>query len=285
MLGDHEGASGLDFGDGIADRGVIRNRFPIGLAVAAGGLRAALDDVAGHHPAGQFVPIVEAPAELVDGRPKRKRGIGAASGDHDPRSFGERGGDWRGAQVYIGAAHARADGGERLPGVEVAQFDPAGHQIVEGIENIVAGHDADGDLPAVAGSNQSSSDGLVASRGIDAARVGNYLDPAADDFGGAGFDDVDKIAGIAGLGISLALLLKNRKSDFGQVIERQVIDRAAAHLLQGRLGRIAPKALPVGYANHGRSPPVSAIASSAASVRSLATQSGRTPPWANSASP
>lgn len=120
MLGDHEGASGLDFGDGIADRGVIRNRFPIGLAVAAGGLRAALDYVAGDDSGGELVPFVGLPSEAVNHRCKRQRGVGAAASDDDIRARGQSFRQRKRAQVGIRAVDARANRAERRAGIHVA---------------------------------------------------------------------------------------------------------------------------------------------------------------------
>ena len=64
---------------------------------AAGRLAAALDQVAGHR-AGEAIPVVPRPAELMRGGRDRQRGIGDAAGDHDrgsgaapPRSAGRRG--------------------------------------------------------------------------------------------------------------------------------------------------------------------------------------------------
>ena len=63
VLGDGERSVGLGFHDGIADVGQIRNVLPIHLAIAAGALRAAFDDVPGDGAGGQLVVIVGLPAE------------------------------------------------------------------------------------------------------------------------------------------------------------------------------------------------------------------------------
>ena len=54
--------------------------------VAAGGLRAALEDVPGDGRAGQRVEVVAAPAEVGDRRPDDERGVGDPAGDHDVRA-------------------------------------------------------------------------------------------------------------------------------------------------------------------------------------------------------
>ena len=82
VLGDDEGAVGLGFDDRIADVRHVGNVLPIHLAVAAGTLRAAFDDVAGDGAGGELVLVVGLPAEAVDHGRQRERGIGGAAGDH-----------------------------------------------------------------------------------------------------------------------------------------------------------------------------------------------------------
>ncbi len=103
MLGDGEGAIGLGFDDGVADVRHVGNVLPIHLAVAAGTLRAAFDDVAGDRARREFVVIVGLPAEAVDHGRERERGIGGAAGDHDVRAGSQRFGQREGADVGVGA--------------------------------------------------------------------------------------------------------------------------------------------------------------------------------------
>src|SRR5438093_471100 len=51
--------------------------------VAARRLRAAFDDVAGDHRAGETVPVVARPAMAPRGRTDRERGVGGPAGDDD----------------------------------------------------------------------------------------------------------------------------------------------------------------------------------------------------------
>ena len=78
--------SALRFDDRIADVREIGNVLPVVEAVAAGALRAALDDVAGDDARREPVPVVGAPAELVAQRRHRERGVGRAAGDDDVRA-------------------------------------------------------------------------------------------------------------------------------------------------------------------------------------------------------
>src|SRR5258708_34678435 len=83
VFGDDEGAIGLSFDDGIADVGHVGNVLPVDLAIAAGALGAALDDVAGDGSGGEFIPIGRAPAEAVHHGGEGEGGVGGAAGDHD----------------------------------------------------------------------------------------------------------------------------------------------------------------------------------------------------------
>src|SRR5471030_2288564 len=62
VFGDAETAVGFGLDDGVADVRHVGDGLPIHLAVAAGALRAALDDVAGDGSSGQFIVVVGLPA-------------------------------------------------------------------------------------------------------------------------------------------------------------------------------------------------------------------------------
>ena len=79
----------------VGDRGKER-------VVAAGGLGAALDDVARHHRAGQPVIVAPGPAEVRRGRPDDHRGIGHAAGDDDVGSGVQAVDDSPRTQVGVG---------------------------------------------------------------------------------------------------------------------------------------------------------------------------------------
>ena len=101
MLHDDERPVSRRFDDGIADVGEIGNVPPVVQAVAAGALRAALDDVTGNDPGGEAIPIVAGPAELVAQRRHRQRRIGRPTRDHDVRSARERLDDRHGSDVSV----------------------------------------------------------------------------------------------------------------------------------------------------------------------------------------
>ena len=85
---------------GAPGRGRLLARVGV---VAAGDLRAALEQVAGHRGARQTVPVVVRPAEVRERRADGERRIGDAAADHDLRAGLKRGGDRLGAEVGVGA--------------------------------------------------------------------------------------------------------------------------------------------------------------------------------------
>ena len=78
VLGDDKGPVGLGFDDGVADVGEIGEVLPVDLAVAAGGLGAAFNNVAGDGTGGEFVPIGFGPMELVNQRAEGEGGVRGA---------------------------------------------------------------------------------------------------------------------------------------------------------------------------------------------------------------
>ena len=101
VLGDDERAVLVHLGDGEAER-----PRPVDLleeaVVAAGGLRAALDDVAGGDGAREPVPVVARPAEAPRRRADHQRRVGDAPGDDDVGAARERLGDAPAAEVGVG---------------------------------------------------------------------------------------------------------------------------------------------------------------------------------------
>ncbi len=140
MLGDDERTVGLGFHDGVSDIRQVRNILPIDLRVAAGRLRAALDDVAGNSSRGKLVPIPLAPAEPMDHRGKRQRCIGAAPGDHHLRARRQSLREGKSADVRIRAQHARPNRSERLPGVHIAHLVAFRDQLIQAAVHIVTQH-------------------------------------------------------------------------------------------------------------------------------------------------
>ena len=78
--------------DRIADMRPIGNPLPVG-EQAAGGLAAALDDVAAQGAGSKTVEVYRCPGEGMDERAQRHRRIDAAAGDHHVGALGERAGE------------------------------------------------------------------------------------------------------------------------------------------------------------------------------------------------
>src|SRR5690606_1110238 len=247
VLGGGGGAMGPGLDDGEADLGHVRDGLPVG-EVAAGGLRAALEDVAGDGAGGHPVPVVLGPAELVDHRGEGEAGVGRPPGDDDIGAALERLDDGAGAEVGVRAHDAVAHGGQRRARLHVLQPDALGQQIVEPVHEVVAGDDGDleaGDA-ALAG---VPDDGLGAGRRVDAAGVRDHLEPLLPDVRQQLRDDLDEVAGVAGAGVAEALLLEDGHGDLGEVVHHEVVDGPLAGLVEGGALEVAPEALAGGDAD------------------------------------
>jgi hypothetical protein len=106
MLGDHAGAVPPDFGDREAGAGHVVKELGEERVVPAGGLGAALDDVAGRDGPGQLVVVGASPAEVRRGRADDERGVGDAAGDHDVGAGVQACDDAPRAQVGAGGQRA-----------------------------------------------------------------------------------------------------------------------------------------------------------------------------------
>ena len=100
-LGDDERTVGGALDDRVADVGPIGYRFPVG-EQAPGGLRAALDDVAGKRPLREHVVGIRRPAELVHQGAERHRAVDTAPGDDHVGAAFEGVGNRDGAEIRVG---------------------------------------------------------------------------------------------------------------------------------------------------------------------------------------
>ena len=92
--------------------------------VTARRLRAAFDDMAGNHCAGESVVIAASPAEVCSRRADHHRGIGHPSGDHDVGTGVQAFDDAPGAQIGVGCqgrVHAEPKFGGS--GQQIVTFD------------------------------------------------------------------------------------------------------------------------------------------------------------------
>src|SRR4029077_2809802 len=116
--------------------------------VAAGRLRAALDDVPGGDCAGQGVPVVPAPAVPPGGGPGDQARVGDPGADHHVRAGLQRRGDAPAAEVGVGGDHGQVRLGERDPGVGVDEIVARGLQVAEDRDQVVTGEVGDARVQA-----------------------------------------------------------------------------------------------------------------------------------------
>jgi len=107
--------------------------------VAAGRLRAALDDVTGRDRAGQGVPVVVTPAVPPGGGPGDQARVGDPGADDDVRAGLQGRGDAPAAEVGVGGDHGQVRLGQRQPGIEVDELVARGLQVGQGRDQVVAG--------------------------------------------------------------------------------------------------------------------------------------------------
>ncbi len=79
--------------------------------------------------------------------------------------------------------------------------------------------------------------------------VGNHSNVAINQRRQYPINHRDKVTGIPGFGITGALFLHNRHGDFGQIIENQVVNRAAFNLTKWGFQPVTPKSLPTSNAD------------------------------------
>src|SRR5207244_2486320 len=121
MLGDDRAPVRAHLGDRKAepgDPGHLREEA----VVAAGRLRAALDDVAGHDCSGQAVPVVTRPSKVPGSWANDERSVADTRTDDDVRSGVERLDNAPCAEIRVRGHGINAGLGKRAAGVEVAEL-------------------------------------------------------------------------------------------------------------------------------------------------------------------
>ncbi|MNN01812.1 hypothetical protein D3C81_1144400 [compost metagenome] len=234
-LADREAAVGTARHHGIADVGPVRHALPVGMQ-PAGGLAAALDDMARQAALRQPVIVVRLPAELVHQHAQRDRAVDAAAGNHDLRALVERLADRQCAQVGVGADQLLR---KRLPLLQVVDAGLA--QLAELRHDVVALHHRDPHRHALL--RRDRGERLRAAMRVDAAGIADHADIARDDLAQQAFHrHRDKVGGIAEFGLAQPCRRQDRHGQFGQVVEHEVIDAAVAHQLRRTDAAVAPEA-------------------------------------------
>jgi hypothetical protein len=232
-LGDDEAAVSAALGDRKAHVVPAGHALPVGV-VAAGGLRAAFDQVPGQAALRELVEVVGRPAEVRDQRRQRHRAVHAAAGDDDVGARGKRRRDRERAEVGVGAHHL---GRERRAGEHLLRAGRA--QRLDLRHQVVAEHR--GDLQLHALGLGCGDQGFAAGRGVDPAGVGDDADAARLELLHQRLDGADEIGRVAqarilGLGAD-----QQRHRDLGQVVEDEHVDVAVLDELGGRELAVAPE--------------------------------------------
>ncbi len=152
-------------------------------------------------------------------------------------------------EVRIRAHDAVPDVGERRAGIHVAHLVPLRKQLIDAREEVVTADDPELERPGMAARGGDREDRVGARRRIHATRVRDHLDAPGDDRGKDGFHGTDKVSRVAHGRITLFLLLQDGHRDFGEVVEHQVVDRAAFDLPSWSVEPVAPESLAGGDAN------------------------------------
>src|SRR6185437_9666122 len=199
--------------------------------VAAGRLRAALDDVPGGDRSGQGVPVVVAPVVPPGGGPGDQARVGDPGADHHVGAGLERRGDAPAAEVGVGGDHGQVRFGQRQPGVEVGKLVARPLEVAEGRDQVVAGDPGDAGVQAQPGGELGDLCGQAP--GVEAAGVGDDLDAAVQ----AGAQDVFQLleerGRVAQGGVLAAGLPQDQHGEFGQVVAGEHVDRASERLTGG----------------------------------------------------
>ena len=214
--------------------------------VAAGALRAALDDVTGDHRSGERVPVGALPLEPPRRRADDQRRVGDARTDHDVGTALERRGDAEAAEVGVGAHHRRLQVGERRALVEMDEALARRLQRVEPRHEIVALDVRD---------DRAQAELLVhrprrrrAARRIEPAGVHHDLDAALQAARRHLLELPQERAGIAEVRVLEAILQQDQQRQLGEIVAGQHVDRPALDHLPRRAEAVAVEAGAVGDA-------------------------------------
>ena len=251
VLGDHRRAVGGDLGDREAGVGEVGDGAEPG-EVAAGGLGAALDDVAGAHGPGERVVVVGSPAPPPGGRTDDQRSVGDATGHHDVGTVGQGAGDAEAAEVGVGGERPMGPGRQRLAGREVRQRVARFLQLAETVGDVVAVDVRDAQVVPAAGGQLAGGGGEPG--GVQPAGVGDDADPVRHQVVERGVELVEERDRVALGGVLGARLAEDQHGDLGEVVAGEDVDAAGgSHVGHGR-GAVAVEAGAVADAD--RAPPL-----------------------------
>jgi hypothetical protein len=208
-----------------------RDRLPVGKQPPRG-LRAAFDHMAGERALRQPVPVVRAPAEVMDQRAQRQRRIDHPAGDHHLGPGIERRGDRARAQIGIGAGHPF---GQRpavhRPHARGADRGPVGQQVVARHHRQAEGEA----LPGRLGSKGRGQRGR-----IHPAGVGDQPDALRPDLRQHRADRRQPVGHETCPRIARPLPGEDRHRHLGQIVAGQDVNPPALDQLARGVDRVAP---------------------------------------------
>ncbi len=221
------------------------NVLPVHLAIAAGALRAAFNNVSGNVAGSQLVPIVRPPAEAVDHGREHQGGIGATAGDDHVRAGGQSFGQRKRADVSIGAEDARREWwrwarryrccASRGPLPRNSSMRPS---------------TSSPSTTATFNQGRALNTARAQANGFTPPALATTLIPRSADACCDASNQRREVARIAEFGVGLPLLLQDGHGDFGQIIEREIIDGPVFHQAHGGFQPVAPEALTISDSNH-----------------------------------
>ncbi|MCB2047960.1 MAG: hypothetical protein KDE32_07000 [Novosphingobium sp.] len=215
-FGQDEAAVGAAFGDRIADVRRVGHEFPVGES-AAGDLCRALGQVADQRSGCKQVEIVGCPAEFMNQRSERQRGIDHASGQHDVRAFGQQRGDGEAAEIGVHRRELDIVG----QGIAAEHFLQAlGLEFRDAPAHVVAGNDADLRRESLFGQNLAHC--LGGAVRIEPAPVGHHLATLGQHFAKEG-GEIAQERGDVAIRVGLGVARQRSESQFGKAVIDDIV--------------------------------------------------------------
>ncbi len=219
VLGDHARPVGGDLGQREPEGTVPVGQAEEAAEVAARGLGAALEDVAGDDGARELVVLLGCPAVVRDRGPDDQRGVGDPAGDDHVGAAAQGGGDAEAAEVGVGRERA-------VPEAERAQ--------------VVALDVGDGRVEAEAAGDLAEA--LGEAGGVEAAGVGDDPHAALEGETEAVLDLADEGAGVAERGVLHGVATEDEHRQLGEVVAGEDVQRPALQHLAHRGQPVAVEA-------------------------------------------
>src|SRR6185437_6063154 len=129
-------------------------------------------------------------------------------------------------------------------GLHVFQGVAARDELVDAVENVIAGDQADCELAGKADPPGNLEHCLGTCPRVYSAGIGGHLDFAAHDVGENSLHEWHEVSGKSRAWVARSLFLHDGHGDFGKVVHHQIVDRTSFHLPHRCLEPVAPEPLP-----------------------------------------